>query len=180
MKKNILKMIVATSKNGGIGFRGNMPWYIPMDMEFFKKMTMGAGNNAVVMGNNTWDSLPRGNHLVKRDNLILSKTNRLCEEKNGDHIITFSNVNTLLKHCEDKNYDETWIIGGSKIYNMFIDDPRLKEIYKTHINHDFECDAFFPKIPSNFEMGMIGSNTHQTLFYWIEKHLSISQNEDYL
>lgn len=52
-----LKMIVATSKNGGIGLNGKMPWYIPSDMSFFKEKTIGNGNNAVIMGKNTWESL---------------------------------------------------------------------------------------------------------------------------
>ena len=179
MLKN-LKMIVATSKNSGIGYKGKMPWYIPTDMKFFKKMTVGNGNNAVVMGNNTWNSLPGNKHLVGRANLILSKKNKLCENREGDDVITFDNIDSIKEHCIERNYDETWIIGGTQIYNMYIQNPDLVEIYKTHINHDFECDTFFPKIPANFEMKMLGSNVHQTLFYWIEKHTPINQNKDCL
>ena len=180
MKLKNLKMIVATSKNSGIGYKGTMPWYIPMDMKFFKKMTVGNGNNAVIMGNNTWASFPGKKHLPRRDNLILSKTNALCEERDGDNIIAFDEMDTLIDHCVRQKYDETWIIGGTQIYNMFIENPHLTEIYKTHINHDFECDTFFPKIPANFEMKMLGSKVHQTLFYWIEKHTAINQNKDCL
>ena len=174
-----LKMIVATSKNGGIGLSGKMPWYIPSDMRFFKDKTIGNGNNAVIMGKNTWESLSEGTtnnsvskHLPQRDNLVLSKTCYLNDERGDDTIKSFLTPNEVRKFCIEKDYDETWIIGGTQIYKLFMDSPDLKEIYKTHINHEFKCDTFFPKIPDSFvEQDILGSNVHQTLFYWIEKYV---------
>ncbi len=174
-----LKMIVATSKNGGIGLNGKMPWYIPSDMSFFKEKTIGNGNNAVIMGKNTWESLSTctatksvRRHLLQRDNLVLSKTCYLNEERGDDTIKSFLTPNDVRKFCIEKDYDETWIIGGTQIYELFMDSPELKEIYKTHINHEFKCDTFFPKIPDSFvEQDILGSNVHQTLFYWIEKYV---------
>ena len=178
MGPNNLKMIVAASKSNGIGYKGKMPWYIPMDMEFFKKMTIGKGNNAVIMGRNTWESLPRRKYLPGRDNLILSRSKDIRGEINNECIHSFGDVNKLMEFCDFKKYDETWVIGGSEIYDLFINDSRLQEIYKTHVNHEFECDTFFPKIPSNFEMKMMGSNSYQTLFYWNEKYSLINHNKD--
>ena len=65
------KLIVAVSKNYGIGINNELPWNISEDLKHFSKTTSGNGNNAIVMGRNTWDSF-NGRHLKKRDHLILS------------------------------------------------------------------------------------------------------------
>jgi dihydrofolate reductase len=46
-----------------------------------------------------------------------------------------------------------WIIGGGEIYKTFMDEPhvsRISKIYLTHIDREYECDAFFPNIPEDF------------------------------
>ena len=73
------KLIAAVSKDGGIGKQGHLPWRIKEDLAFFSKMTRGNGNNAVIMGRKTWNSL-EGKHLPGRDNYILSSTLD-CEEE---------------------------------------------------------------------------------------------------
>ena len=52
-------MIVAHTRGRGIGFRGKLPWKLPDDMARFKRLTIGDGNNAVVMGKKTWLSLSK-------------------------------------------------------------------------------------------------------------------------
>ena len=73
MKYNI---IVACSKNRGIGYENSLPWKISSDLKKFRDLTIGNGNNAVIMGKNTWTSLPI-KYLKSRDNLILSTTLKL-------------------------------------------------------------------------------------------------------
>ena len=53
-----------------IGYKNKIPWLLKNDLKYFKKLTIGNNNNAVVMGRKTWESLPV-NKLPKRDNLIL-------------------------------------------------------------------------------------------------------------
>ena len=65
------KLIVAVCKNYGIGKNNTLPWNIKEDLKHFSKITKGNGNNAIVMGRNTWNSF-NGRHLKNRDNLILS------------------------------------------------------------------------------------------------------------
>ena len=88
-----MNLIVAFSKNMGIGYKNKIPWFLKNDLKYFKKLTIGNNNNAVVMGRKTWESLPV-NKLPKRDNLILSKTIK------GDNI--FSNINDLNIYCKKK------------------------------------------------------------------------------
>lgn len=151
MKINI---IVAFSKNRGIGIDNNLPWNLPSDLKKFRKLTIGNGNNAVIMGKNTWDSLPV-KYLKQRDNLILSKTYKidtLYQTNINNNQITntiksFDNINKILDFCDKKKYDTIWIIGGSQIYNLFMNYKiEIYEIYVTYIDKEFECDTFFPSI----------------------------------
>jgi dihydrofolate reductase len=49
-----------------------------------------------------------------------------------------------------KDYSEIWIIGGEKIYELFLNSNIIiKNIYITFIDSDFICDTYFPKIDMN-------------------------------
>jgi dihydrofolate reductase len=67
----MFNIIVAFDINRGIGINNRLPWHIPDDLKQFQKLTRGNGKNAVIMGKNTWNSLPV-KMLAGRDNLILS------------------------------------------------------------------------------------------------------------
>ena len=62
------KAIAAMSLNRVIGAGGKIPWHLPEDFKWFKKMTMG---NVIVMGRKTFESL--GQPLPNRKNLILTR-----------------------------------------------------------------------------------------------------------
>ena len=48
-----------------------------------------------------------------------------------------------------------WVIGGQNIYEQFISEVDVKNIYITKINKTFECDTFFPCIPYRFKLNNI-------------------------
>ena len=67
-----MNIIVAACKNRGIGFKNKLPWKLSKEMKYFKELTIGEKNNAVVMGRNTWLSIPEKNRpLPKRENIVL-------------------------------------------------------------------------------------------------------------
>ena len=68
-----INMIVAMCLNRGIGYKNSIPWYIPEDFKFFKNNTTQINNSGIVMGKNTWLSLPK-KPLKNRENIILSST----------------------------------------------------------------------------------------------------------
>lgn len=140
-------IIVAACDNNGIGKDNNLPWNkIPEDMRNFSKLTKGNGNNAIIMGKNTYLSI--GRPLPNRTNIVLSSSlNELTEEKN---IHVFKTIDECNKFCTDKNFDEVWVIGGESIYRQFLDLDCIQKIYKTNINRKIKCDTFFPIIPNNF------------------------------
>jgi dihydrofolate reductase len=70
-----INIIVATSTNYGIGFENKMCWHIPNELKHFKNITTTVDDinkkNCVIMGKNTWYSLPK-RPLVNRINIIIS------------------------------------------------------------------------------------------------------------
>lgn len=105
--------IIAIAKNFAIGRDGKLPWHYSSDMKFFKKTTL---NNAVVMGRNTWLSLPK-KPLPNRLNIVLSRTATIDTQPN---ILVMRDVESVLAL---KNYlsCDLFIIGGAKTYKAFQD-----------------------------------------------------------
>ena len=140
----IYNLIVAHSSNNGIGINNTIPWYIKSDLKYFKKLTTSNNKNAVVMGKNTWNSLK--SPLSNRDNLILSTTMEKIDYKSNNNIVkSFTNIESLIKFCNRLDYSEVWIIGGSQIYELFLQNNLIDiyRLYITYIDKYYECDKFF-------------------------------------
>ena len=130
----------------GIGLNGNLPWNIKEDLHYFSKLTKGDGNNAVIMGSNTYKSLKRDAGLPGRDNLILSSNEKFL---NNDNVKAFTTIDKIIETCYANNYDTAWIIGGASIYKQFLDRNIIENCYVTLIHKVFECDTFFPLLDEN-------------------------------
>ena len=66
------------------GDKGTLPWKLSGDMKFFKATTLGDGNNAVLMGRKTWDSIPeKFRPLQGRVNVVLSRSHGDEENDKG-------------------------------------------------------------------------------------------------
>ena len=131
-----IKAIAAVSQNGVIGKKGDLPWRIPGELKWFKKITMG---HIMVMGRKTWDSLP--GILPGRENWVLSST---LKEKSGIKI--FSSFECALNEAGSRTI---FIIGGGQIYSSLL--PQCNELYITEVQQVIENgDAFFPSFEKDF------------------------------
>ena len=135
-------IIVAICENNGIGYNNSLPWNIKEDLKIFSKLTKGNNNNAIIMGRNTFESLPN-NFLPKRDNLILSSSIIIDEKRENNIIKTFDNIDSIIEFCNTKNYQEVWIIGGQLIYESFLRKNIVNKLFITKINKKYLCDKFF-------------------------------------
>ena len=144
-----INIIAAIAKNRVIGYKGGLPWHIPADLKYFKRLTSG-NNSAIIMGRKTWDSLPV-KPLPNRRNFVLTQNNFHSTFpdglvlKNPDDIITLKKI-----------YNEIWIIGGQSIYEEYIEKPYIDKLYLTEIDDTFEGDTYFPEIPSYFHKTIQG------------------------
>ena len=138
-----MNIIVAKCLNGGIGYKNKLPWGFRSDLRRFAELTKGQGNNAIIMGRKTWESLPL-RPLSGRDNYVLSTTLR------SDKAAVFPSVETLMSHLQDKDYDDIWVIGGAAVYEALMDET--DKLYVTEIQNSYCCDTFFPSIPDAFTL----------------------------
>ena len=96
--------IVATSNNKGIGLNNKLPWNLKSDLLRFKKLTIGNGNNCIIMGKNTWNSI---NFLNNRHNYIISSTLKIDEKKGNYEIKSFESIDSLISYLNTKNYNSS-------------------------------------------------------------------------
>jgi dihydrofolate reductase len=146
------RMIAAMTANNGIGFCGKMPWEMQGitlldDLKHFRILTSTQPNirKAVVMGYNTWLSLPEEHKPLKnRTNYVLSRSK--CTET-----YTMRNINQCVEHAIATNHNEVWVIGGKQVYQQFFDKNLIQDLWITRVNQEFESDCFFPEIPKTFK-----------------------------
>jgi dihydrofolate reductase len=160
-----LELIVATNKNGVIGDKNSIPWYVPEDLMNFKKTT---SDEVVIMGRKTFESLPNG-ALKNRVNIIITKKYLEYSAENTDNLI-FTNMNNvidILKEYQDKDINKDknkdkkiFIIGGAEIYKLFFDYCSI--IHLTIVYNDFKGDAFFPYDINIFENKKLYENIYKS------------------
>ena len=154
-----LSLIVACSSEGGIGKDGQLPWRIPGDMAYFKRVTTettntgdGARVNAVIMGRKTWDSIPaRFRPLPGRVNVVLSRNAAALELP--DNVLAAASLSDALAALDCRtDVEQCFIIGGGQVYKEAWHLERLSKVYRTLVHGSFECDAFIPAdLPPSFE-----------------------------
>ena len=132
----IVSTIVGLGNNNEIGKDNDIPWYIPADLKYFKKITSG---HPIIMGRKCFESIGRA--LPNRTNIIVSRN----PEFHIDGCILTHSVSAALLVAEESGADEVFIIGGGEIYRMGM--PLTSKLYLTEIDIDIEnADVFFPEI----------------------------------
>ena len=134
-----LALIVAMDEDGCIGRGNELPWRLSSDMSRFKRLTEGDGFNAVIMGRKTWESLPTPfRPLPERLNIVMSRDTGWGHE--GAENALYPGRAIEIAYAD--GCDECWIIGGSQIYEMFLD--RVDEIHLTTVHTSQSGDVPFP------------------------------------
>ena len=128
-----MKTIVCVDNNWGIGSANDLLYHIPDDMKFFKEMTM---NKTIIMGRKCFESLP--GLLPNRKHIILSN-NKNYKINNA---LIMNDFNTVLDYIKNTD-EECFIIGGAKIYDLFL--PYCNKLYITEIDESSDADVYFPK-----------------------------------
>jgi dihydrofolate reductase len=144
----IISAIVATAKNGVIGKDNEIPWYLPADFAYFKRVTL---NHHIIMGRNCYESI--GRPLPKRTNIIV--TRNLFYIASG--CITVHSIAEGLQIAQQNDETEAFIIGGGEIYQQTM--HLLDKIYVTQVDLNTEGDVFFPEL-NPAEWRLISEENH--------------------
>ena len=131
--------MVAAARNGVIGRNNALPWHLPGDLQYFRRVTMG---KPVVMGRKTFESI--GRPLPGRTNGVISRNPQF----NAEGVEVVPSLDAALELALDialiDGVDELVVIGGEQIYREAL--PRTQRLYLTEVHADIEGDARLPPI----------------------------------
>lgn len=129
----MISHIVAMDKHRVIGKDNRLPWHLPADLSYFKKVTMG---HAIIMGRKTFESI--GRPLPGRENVIVTRNRSFQAE--GCTVI--HSIEEVLQFADKRN-DEVFVIGGAELFQATL--PFADRLYITKIEASFPGDTFFPE-----------------------------------
>jgi len=128
----VISLIAAMDQKRLIGADNDMPWRLPADLAYFKKVTMG---HPVVMGRKTFESI--GRPLPGRENIVITRNADL----HLDGVTIVTSLDELQNASASK---EVFVIGGGEVYKQTM--AVADRLYITHIEETFEGDTHFPEI----------------------------------
>lgn len=138
----LISLIVAAAKNRCIGINNALPWYLPEDLKYFKRVTMG---KPIIMGRKTFESI--GKLLPGRTNIVITHNKSYSRE--GIKVAT--SLDEALHIAEAvaliDGQEEVMVIGGAGIYQLCL--PRADRLYYTKVHAAVNGDAFFPELNWN-------------------------------
>lgn len=134
-----LAMIVAQAENRVIGNDNKLPWYLPEDLKYFKRVTMG---KPIIMGRKTYESI--GRPLPGRCNIVVTRDRGW--QVSG--VVVKASLAEAVDHAsaqaEIDGVDEAVVMGGAEIYRQLL--PRTDRLYLTQVHAEVEGDAHFPAL----------------------------------
>ncbi|CAI8583140.1 unnamed protein product [Vicia faba] len=148
------QVVVAATKDMGIGKDGKLPWRLPTDLKFFKEITMTTNEsgkkNAVVMGRKTWESIPfQFRPLPGRLNVVLTRSGSF-DVKAAENVVICGSMSSALELLAASPYctsiEKIFVIGGGEIFRDALNAPECEAIHITEIHTSIECDTFMPPI----------------------------------
>ncbi|MCU5772737.1 type 3 dihydrofolate reductase [Erwiniaceae bacterium BAC15a-03b] len=125
-----ISLIAALAADRVIGMENAMPWNLPADLAWFKRITL---NKPVMMGRLTWESI--GRPLPNRLNIVISS-----QPGNTENVTWVTSIEEAIKAAGDA--EEIMVIGGGRIYEQML--GRADRLYLTHIDAEVEGDTHFP------------------------------------
>ena len=148
-----MKLIIACDPNGGIGYKGELPWTnIQGDLPRFKNLTQG---QVIIMGRNTWESLPK-KPLPNRFNVVVTS-------KPIDNATIINDI-SLQFYSE---YTNAWIIGGAKLINT--NWWCINEVHLSKTFTKYTCDTFFDLLYLEKMFTLVSTETFSDHVYQIWK-----------
>lgn len=150
-----MNIIVNADNNWAIGNKNKLLVSIPGDMKFFREETTG---KIVVLGRKTLETLPQGQPLKNRTNIILSRDRNL--QVRGAVVV--HSLEELLEELRGYRDEDIYIIGGASVYSLML--PYCNVAHVTKIDHEYEADAYFPDLDADGQWEITADSEEQTYF----------------
>ena len=139
----MFKIIACINQKRALGKDGKLLYVIKNDQANFKKMTL---NNVIIMGRKTFESLPNGEPLKDRINIILTSQEDFGVDQNFENVYIVHSVKDAVELCEAFFSDKEWfVIGGESVFAQFLDAELIDEMRLTEVKDGKDGDTFFPQ-----------------------------------
>lgn len=139
MNKPPITLIVAASQNNVIGKDNQLPWHLPRDLQYFKRITTGC---PIIMGRKTYESI--GKALPNRLNIVVTH--------NSDYQLGDADVAHNLQHAIDvakrqqPDARAIHIIGGATLFKQALSQSVVDTLYLNRVLAEVDGDTFLPNI----------------------------------
>jgi dihydrofolate reductase len=163
-------IVVAADQARGIGKAGALPWRLPGEMAYFKRLTSSAAagkQNSVIMGRKTYESIsPKFRPLSGRLNVVLSRSPDFAAEG----VLVCPSLDAALSVLgQREGVDQTFLIGGASVYEEALRRKDCQRVYLTRVHATFPCDAFLAGFEADFRLaGADGPHEEAGLSYTFE------------
>lgn len=149
--------MVAAADNRCIGVNNALPWHLPEDLKYFKRVTMG---KPIIMGRLTFESI--GKPLPGRTNIVITRNgDRFKSVPAYEGIKVANSLDEAIQIAEAiasiDGREEVMVIGGAGIYQLCL--PRADRLYYTRVHARVQGDAFFPELNWE-EWNLVASEKH--------------------
>jgi len=150
--KRVFHCIVAMDSKRGMGKDNKLPWNLPNEFKYFqqttKKVTSPDKKNALLMGRNTWFSIPEKFRPLKgRLNVVISS--KLTEQELPQDVKLAKSLDKAVELLSCEPYatqiENIFITGGNGLYKEAMQSLQCDKIYLTKVKGDFQCDVFYPE-----------------------------------
>ena len=146
-------IIAAIGKNRELGKNNDLIWHLPNDLKFFREVT---SNHTIIMGRNTFESLPR--MLPNRKHIVLTSRDGLPSE-----VEVYRELKQILEKYKDSE-EEIFIIGGASIYTQFLEHS--SKHYLTEIDAEEQASVYFPEFDKEqYEREVLKENEDNGISY---------------
>ncbi|KAM6599048.1 hypothetical protein CsatA_018657 [Cannabis sativa] len=151
------QVVVASTRDMGIGKDGKLPWRLPSDLKFFKDITTATSDpgkkNAVLMGRKTWESIPLEHRpLPGRLNVVLTRSGSF-DIATAENVVSCGSMTSALELLAASPYclsiEKVFVIGGGQVLREALNSSSCDAIHITDIETNIECDTFIPAIDSS-------------------------------
>ncbi|KAK1768609.1 dihydrofolate reductase [Phialemonium atrogriseum] len=158
-----LTLIVAATRDMGIGLNGTLPWTgLKKEMAYFARVTkrlppqtQPPAINAVIMGRKTWDSIPSKFRPLKgRLNIVISRSpstsaSTTASTSSGDegpvHATSLEQALEQLRAARSSSSGRVFVVGGAQVYGAALGSGLARRVLLTRVlTGGIECDTFFP------------------------------------
>lgn len=135
MTEPVIAMMMAMDKNKLIGSGGGLPWHIPGELAYFKRVTMG---KPIIMGRKTYDSI--GKPLPGRVNIVVTRN----PEWAADGVSVVGSLDEAFKAGREalvkQPATEIVVIGGASLCQAAM--PLTQRLYLTVVDKAYTGDTW--------------------------------------